>query len=123
MARCKIAIATNSLGKSIAGHDITRKLEVAKAHGFEGVEVAIECLEAHAASFAGHGAARADRLRAAAKDVFLTASALSLIIIGLQPFGAYDGLKDPLDIDLRFQEADLWLQICQIMKATFLQVY
>jgi 4-hydroxyphenylpyruvate dioxygenase len=120
MVQCKIAIATNSLGKSAAGHDIIHKLRVAKAHGFEGVEVAIECLEAHAANFPGEH--RASRLRAAANDVFLVASGLSLSIIALNPFGAYDGLTNPLDIDSRLEEAELWLQLCLLMRAPFFQV-
>lgn len=122
MTLCKIAIATNSLGKSTAGHGVIRKLEVAKAHGFDGVEVAIECLEAHASSFVREGA-RANRLRAAAADVFSRASALSLDIIALQPFGAYDGLREPLEIDSRLQEAELWLQLCLLMRAPIFQVY
>lgn len=122
MAQCKIAIATNSLGKSAAGHGIIRKLEVAKAHGFDGVEVAIECLEAHATNFVKEGA-RANRLRAAANDVFITASALSLSIVALNPFGAYDGLTDELDIASRLQEAELWLQLCLLMRAPIFQVY
>lgn len=120
MARCKIAIATNSLGKSAAGHDIIHKLRVAKAHGFEGVEVAIECLEAHAAGFPEK--TRAARLRAAASDVFLETSSLSLSIIALNPFGAHDGLSDPLDIESRLEEAEVWLQLCVIMRAPFFQV-
>lgn len=123
MARCKIAISTSSLGKSASGHHITRKLQVAKAHGFEGVEVAFDCLEAHATSFNTPRATRADRLRAAAKDVFLTASSLQITIIALGPFGSYDCLTDPLVINLRLEEAKLWLQLCSIMEATFLQVY
>jgi 4-hydroxyphenylpyruvate dioxygenase len=121
MAHCKIAIATNALGKSAAGHDIINKLKVAKAHGFDGVEVAIECLEAHAASLVEQGS-RENRLRAAASDVFLTASSLSLRIIALNPFMAYDGLIDPIDIDSRLQEAELWLQLLLIMRAPIFQV-
>ncbi|RFU26074.1 hypothetical protein B7463_g10262, partial [Scytalidium lignicola] len=121
MARCKIAIATNSLGKSAAGHNIIRKLQAAKAHGFDGVEVAIECLEAHAASFVRE-TSRANRLRAAATDVFLNATTLSLEIIALNPFGAYDGLIDPLEIEARLEEAELWMQLCMLMRVSIFQI-
>ena len=48
--RVRVAICSNSLGRFAAAHDILCKLEAAWAHGFDGVEIAIECLEAHAAS-------------------------------------------------------------------------
>lgn len=51
MSTIKVAIATNSLGKSAAGHTIHRKLEVANSYGFDGVEVAFECVDAHASAF------------------------------------------------------------------------
>jgi 4-hydroxyphenylpyruvate dioxygenase len=121
--RVQIAIATNALGKSIAGHNIDSKLTAAKRHGFDGVELAFECLEHHAAagSLAGNGT-REDQLRAAAGDIKSKASALSLEIIALNPFGSYDGLTEKKDIDSRLQEAELWLQLCQILQAPILQV-
>lgn len=121
MSPIKVAVATNSLGKSAAGHTIHRKLNAAKSHGFDGVEVAFECVDAHAGTFTSF-AKREDRLRAAAKDVYTKASALSLSLIALNPFGAFDGLKDPRDVGARFQEAELWCQLCQIMHIPIFQV-
>lgn len=121
MTYFKIAVATNSLGKSAAGHMILRKLEVAKSHGFDGCEVAFECLDAHAATFVLLET-RADRLREAARDIYKSASLLSLSIIALNPFGAYDGLKDPHEVDSRLEEAELWCQLCQIMQIPIFQV-
>lgn len=120
--RFRIAICSNSLGKSAAGHDILRKLEAAQAHGFDGVEIAVECLEAHAASpsFSKHGS-RPSRLRLAAKDIFDKAQSLSLKIVALNPFGAYDGLADPKDVAIRLEEAELWCQLCQILQAPIFQ--
>ncbi|KAL4891162.1 xylose isomerase-like protein [Aspergillus ambiguus] len=119
MPNIKVAIASNSLGKSVAGHSILRKLEVARSHGFEGVEVAFECLDAHAASFLG---SRSESLRAAAGDVHQKARSLSLRLIALNPFGAYDGLKDPVDIDDRLKEAELWFELCVIMEIPIFQI-
>ncbi|KIX04599.1 uncharacterized protein Z518_05469 [Rhinocladiella mackenziei CBS 650.93] len=120
--RVRIAIATNSLGKSVAGHDIHSKLTAAKVHGFDGVELAFECLEAHASSatLAGNGT-REDQLRSAAGDIQRKASTFSLDIISLNPFGAYDGLLESKDIESRLQEAELWLQLCEILHAPILQ--
>ncbi|KAL5363121.1 xylose isomerase-like protein [Aspergillus floccosus] len=114
-----VAIASNSLGKSAAGHSILRKLEVARLHGFEGVEVAFECFEFHATSFPG---SRADSLRAAASEVFQKAKSLSLQLVALNPFGAYDGLKDPKEVNERLVEAELWCQLCSIMHIPILQI-
>lgn len=117
----KVAVASNSLGKSAAGHTIRRKLQAAKAHGFDGMEVAFECLDAHAVTYISLST-REERLRAAAKDIDEIATSLGLSLIALNSFGAYDGLKDPNDVNVRLQEADLWCQLCQIMGIGILQV-
>ena len=121
MGAIRVAIASNSLGKSAAGHTINRKLEAAKAHGFDGVEVAIECLDAHASSSPTH-TSRAARLRAAAADVRRKATELGLSLIALNPFGAYDGLTDPGEIKTRLDEAELWFQLCALMDIPIFQV-
>lgn len=119
----RIAIATNGLGKSRAGHCIRKKLKAAKRYGFDGVEVAFECLEAHSQSptFGSHNT-RSECLRAAARDIRKAATDLSLEIIALNPFGAYDGLADEKDVEERLNEAELWLQLCDILQAPILQV-
>ncbi|KAL2212458.1 xylose isomerase-like protein [Sarocladium strictum] len=118
----RLAICTSSLGKSQVGHTIETKLNAAKRHGFEGVEVAMECLECHAESpaFASLGS-RADRLKAAAKDIGEMASDLSLEIIALNPLGALDGLADAGDFKERLVEADLWLQLTDLLNTPILQ--
>lgn len=121
MPRFMVAVASNSLGKSAAGHTILHKLEVAKSYGFDGCEVAFECLDAHAATFVSLET-RAARLHEAARDVHKRASSLCLSLIALDPFGAYDGLKDPDEVDSRLEEAELWCQLCQIMHIPIFQV-
>lgn len=120
MPSIKIAIASNSLGKSASGHTLFRKLEAAKSHGFDGVEVAVECLEAHASCFPQ--SSRAVRLRAAAADVDRKAQQLSLSLIALNPFGAYDGLIGHLEIESRLEEAELWFDLCRLMRIPIFQV-
>ncbi|RVX75784.1 hypothetical protein B0A52_00140 [Exophiala mesophila] len=121
--RVRIAIATNALGKAVSGHTIETKLEAVKRHGFDGIELAFEDLESHTALDKYGGlSGREDRLRAAAADIKSRASALSLEIIALNPFGFYDGLIEPADIEERLQEAELWLQLCQIVEAPILQI-
>ena len=121
MSSIKVAVATNSLGKSAAGHTIQRKLEAAKSHGFDGVEVAIECVNAHAKTLTSIESREA-RLRAAASDIYTKSSSLSLSLIALNPFGAYDGLKDPRAVEARLKEAELWCELCHIMHIPIFQV-
>ncbi|CAH0019992.1 unnamed protein product [Clonostachys rhizophaga] len=119
----RLSVATSSLGKTAAGYHIRQKLRAARAQGFDGVEVAFDCLEGHALlePFASEDS-RASRLLAAAQDIYTLASAESLEIIALTPFGAYDALEHPDDVQDRLQEAELWLQICEKLRAPILQV-
>lgn len=123
MNRIRVAIATNAMGKSAAGHDILTKTKAAKIHGFDGIEVAFECLEAHALSMNfNHLAIRSEKLKASAHEVHRLTKDLSLEIVSLQPFGFFDALTESHDIETRLQEAELWLQLCDIMEAPILQV-
>ncbi|KAI9927796.1 hypothetical protein MW887_002648 [Aspergillus wentii] len=117
----KISIATNSLGKSSSGHSILHKLSVAKSHHFDGVEVAFECLEHHALTTYPK-LTRENQLRSAARDVHNTASSLSLQLIALNPFGAYDGLVDEGEVERRLDEARVWCELCEIMGIEFFQI-
>lgn len=123
LSQVRVAIASNALGKSAARHDIHTKLVAAKAHGFEGIELAFECLEAHASSVRPiNEHSRPAQLQAAASDIQKMASRLSLKIIALQPFGSYDLLEQEEDIVSRLEEASLWLQLCQTLRSPVLQV-
>lgn len=120
----RVAIGTNALGKSKAGHDLPTKLQAAKRHGFDGVEVVMECLESYSQSalFDAYGDGRVNRLQAAAKEIRRQATDLSLEIVTLNPFGAYDGLAEEGDILERLEEAEIWLQVLEILDGPILQV-
>ena len=120
----RVAIGTNALGKPGAGHDIGTKLEAAKRQGFQGVEVAIECLEAHSNTddFSNNSMGREERLKAAASDIHKRARAFDLQIVALNPFGAYDGLVEEEDIVSRLQEGKLWIELCNALHAPILQI-
>lgn len=120
----KIAISSNSLGKSHAGHGIFRKMEAANAHGFEGMELAFECLEFHSKTLADdvNISSRENCLRASARSIYEKSVSPSLPLIALNPFGAYDGLSSAAEIDARLQDAKLWCQLCEIMRVPILQV-
>ncbi|KAL1891314.1 hypothetical protein Sste5346_007774 [Sporothrix stenoceras] len=118
----QIAIASNALGKSAAGHTVLRKMEAASKQGFQGMEIAIECLEAHATSVFGHLPIRPARFRAAAADIRKKADSLGLHLVALNPFGAYDGLKDAAAINARLGEAELWFDLCAILRVDIFQI-
>lgn len=120
----KVAIGTNAMGKPWSGHDIGTKLEAAKRHGFDGIEVAIECLDSHSktAAFSKYGPTRAGLLLAAATDIYERANALGLEIVALNPFGAYDALVKEEDVVSRLEEGELWLQVCTRLHSPILQI-
>lgn len=118
----QVAIASNALGKSVAGHTIFRKLEAASKYGFEGAEIAMECLDAHANSVFAHLPIRQARLRAAAADVRNKADSLGLHLVALNPFGAYDGLRDAAAVNARLDEAELWFDLCVILRVDIFQI-
>lgn len=121
--KIRVAIATNSLGKPRAGHTIEQKLQAVRKYRYDGIEVAMECLEVHSqASEFAHHSSRRDRLLAAASDIHKKAANLSLEIVALNPFGAYDGLANEGDVEERLKEGTLWLQICDALHCPILQV-
>lgn len=117
------AIATVSLGRSTAGHDILSKLRAASAFGFEGVEIFFECLEHHGRklSLAG-GCSEAASLLAAASDVRKTCDELGLEVVCLQPFTFYDGLVDEERHRQRIEDARLWFRICRVLETDLIQI-
>ncbi|KAJ6084128.1 hypothetical protein N7486_010928, partial [Penicillium sp. IBT 16267x] len=66
---------------------------------------------------------RNDKLRAAASDVYSKATSLFLSLIALNPFRDEDGLKSAQEVDARLEEAELWCQLCQIMRVPIFQNY
>ncbi|KAM0746566.1 xylose isomerase-like protein [Meredithblackwellia eburnea MCA 4105] len=116
----KLAIATVSLGRVAANHLLTTKLEAASRAGYDGVELTFECLDHHSKLIKSTAdLPRPERLKEGAKDVRQRADALKLEIISIQPFMQYDAL---ITWETRFEEAELWLELCGILGASFLQI-
>jgi 4-hydroxyphenylpyruvate dioxygenase len=46
-------IASVSLGRASAGHELREKIQQAAKYGFEGIEIFYECLEYHAKDLTG----------------------------------------------------------------------
>lgn len=90
------AIASISLGRSSAGHDILTKIRVAKSVGFAGIEIFFECLEhlAHHTEVSPGTYPDVTALLNAANEVRRTCDEIGMKVLALLPFGFYDGLLD-----------------------------
>jgi 4-hydroxyphenylpyruvate dioxygenase len=86
------AIASVSLGRASAGHELREKIQQAAKYGFEGIEIFYECLEYHAKDLTG-GTSNVNLIEAA-RDIRRMCHYASLVVIVLQPFGYYEGLID-----------------------------
>lgn len=121
----KIAIASLNLGRASAGHKLRAKFEAAATAGFEGIELAYDCLLHHAKSLSTQASIRdwehseADALRLAAKDARKIADELKLDIMALEPLMGYDGI---IDWQPKFAQGVLWIELCKILGAKILQL-
>lgn len=120
-----------SLGRAFAGHDLMFKLEQAAEAGFEGVEIFYEDLEyeAKTAGFLGIQAASyddvapsAESLLMASKKVRAKCDELGLVVIGLQPFMFYEGLKDRDEHAKLIEKMHFWFQIVKILGTDIIQI-
>lgn len=117
------AIATVSLGRASAGHDLVQKLHQASSSGFKGVELFFECLEALASkSKDTSGAPSRQEIVDAAIAVQETCEELNLKVVCLQPFVYYEGLVDEYQRQQRVQDLIFWFEICQILKTDLVQI-
>ena len=110
------AIPTISLGAP-GIHSLITKLQAASFHGFQGIELFIDDLNALAdTNFSG------DQL-AAAQHTRDLCDKLNLTIICLQPFLHYEGLLDrSLHDQLLNTKLPLWFQISRILGTDLIQV-
>lgn len=120
-----------SLGRAFAGHDLMFKLEQASEAGFEGIEIFYEDLEyeAKAAGFLGKQGASYDdvgpsteSLLVASKKVRDKCDELGLVIICLQPFLFYEGLKDREEHARLIEKLHLWFRIVKILGTDIIQI-
>lgn len=94
MQRHSPAIVSVSLGRAHL-HDLIRKIEQAAKFGYAGIEIFYEDLSIFAEQLAGkYGDPTTGELIAAARRVRELCESHGLVIISLQPFSFYEGLKD-----------------------------
>jgi 4-hydroxyphenylpyruvate dioxygenase len=114
------SIATVTLGRAAAGHDIFHKLEQASKNGFRGIEIFYECLE-DIADQLSHGTPDEKRLEAA-RQVRKACDENNLSVIVLQPFMYYDGLIDRKAHAKMIKKLKLFFQIAHILGTDLMQM-
>ncbi|GAA5852712.1 hypothetical protein JCM8547_002597 [Rhodosporidiobolus lusitaniae] len=115
----KLAVATVTLGRAAAGHDLRTKLRVASEAGYDGIELTYECFADYHASLG-----RQDDLeerKKTARTVKEFADALHLAVISLQPFMNYDALH-VAEAAARLEIGKEWVQLCVELGARWLQI-
>ncbi|KAK9446809.1 xylose isomerase-like protein [Limtongia smithiae] len=113
-------IASISLGRAPAGHDILHKIEEAALHDFDGIEIFYECLETHARGLPG-GLSDANLLLAAER-VRAGCDKFGIDVICLQPFGFYDGLVDRSAHAAAIEKLKFWFKLVKILRTDLIQV-
>ncbi|KAI5478875.1 hypothetical protein MNV49_004509 [Pseudohyphozyma bogoriensis] len=114
----KIAIASINVGRAAGGHSIETKIKAAANAGFDGLELAFECLDLHSQALSPN-ATPYDALRAGAKDVRGLADQYGIEVMALQPFMRYDAVKEWQE---RFEDGKLWIELCGVLGAKILQI-
>jgi 4-hydroxyphenylpyruvate dioxygenase len=97
--RCNLAIPTASLGRCSAGHLLETKLDVAKAYGYQGIELCYEDLLAVAGQRA---------TGTAAYEIKAMCKKRGLHIVCLQAFLENEGALQRIEIDSKLRE----LEVC-----------
>jgi len=117
------AVATISLGRAIAGHDLIQKLHEASSKGFKGVEVFWECLESYAAKTHATTStpSRQDIINAAIV-VQHTCHKLDLKVVCLMPLLSYEGLVDQQQRQQRVEDLKFWFKIGQTLNTDLVQI-
>ncbi|KIW08180.1 uncharacterized protein PV09_01111 [Verruconis gallopava] len=117
--RYRQAIASMSLGRAWV-HDLPAKLDQAKKHGFEGIELFYEDLEYIAKGI--DEKIMPETLIQASHLVRNLCDERGLEIIALQPFMHYEGLRDREWHAQRVVEMKLWLKLARILGTDLIQI-
>lgn len=117
------AIMSASLGRAWL-HGFDYKMEQAAKAGFKAVEIFYEDLEYVARKLVGgdEPEPEPERLLEAASHCYETCQKNKLVIIGLQPFLFYEGLKDRAEHDRLIEKMKLWLKIAKRLHTNTIQI-
>lgn len=108
-----------SLGRAWV-HDMAEKLNQASCYGFEGIEIFYEDLEYLARTYPG-GSSRHTRI-IAAQSLHDMCKERGLVIICLQPFMHYEGLRDRSKHAERIEELKHWFELAKELGTDLIQI-
>ncbi|KAL4866119.1 hypothetical protein BDV12DRAFT_210661 [Aspergillus spectabilis] len=115
------AIMSASLGRAWL-HDLDHKLTQAASAGFKGIEIFYEDLEYAARKFSNDDIPSQDDILAAATQVSSLCRELGIVIIGLQPFLFYEGLKDRDQHAKLIEKMKFWFRIAKVLGTDTIQI-
>jgi 4-hydroxyphenylpyruvate dioxygenase len=117
---CRLAITSVSLGRHFAGHNLSRKLDVAQQYGYKGIELwhddLIDLTEQ------SHGESTTSSQLKTARTIRQMCEERGIEILCLQPFWHYEGLKDRDEHNERIQKLMFWFQLAQELGTDIIQV-
>jgi 4-hydroxyphenylpyruvate dioxygenase len=119
------AVASMSLGRAFAGHQMDHKLACAAENGFAGIEVFYEDLEYLAQEQPGgsdDSTPSEEQLLAASRLLREMCQKNGLEIIGLQPFLLYEGILDRKEHAQMIEKMHLWFKIAKILGTDIIQI-
>ena len=116
------AIMSASLGRAWL-HEFDNKVEQAAKAGFKGIEIFYEDLEYVARNLSNGEESPSDaKVLEAADHCYDVCRTNGLVVIGLQPFLFYEGLKDREQTEKLITKMKLWLQIVKRLHTDTIQI-
>jgi len=114
------AIATVSLGRATAGHQLPEKIRAAAAHSMKGIEIFYECLEQRALNLTG--IVGDGSLSEAATEAAELCTQYGVHVVCLQPLLYFEGLTDKTSRDTSFARLRTWFRLCHILGTDLIQI-
>ncbi|KAI1262776.1 xylose isomerase-like TIM barrel [Xylariaceae sp. FL1019] len=117
---CRLGITSMSLGRCWAGHSFIHKIDMARAYGYQGLELFYEDLVDIAEQFSG-GDTRENELKAA-RIIRQLCAERNLAILCLQPFTHYEGLVDRQEHLNRLEKLTFWFELTHALGTDMIQI-
>ncbi|KAI1347114.1 xylose isomerase-like protein [Xylaria sp. FL0043] len=117
---CRLAITSMSLGRCAAGHSFVHKLDMARAYGYQGIELFYEDLVDIAEQLPG-GDCQSNELEAA-NIIRRLCQERGIAILCLQPFTHYEGLLDRQEHLRKIEKLEFWFQLARALRTDMVQI-
>ncbi|KAM3467301.1 hypothetical protein MY5147_006209 [Beauveria neobassiana] len=117
---CQLAITSVSLGRGTAGHNFVHKMDMARKHGYKGIELFHDDL-ASIARMMPDGLTRANELEAA-RIIHQVCRQRGIKVICLQPFWHYEGLLDRSKHLEHVEKLFFWFKLARVLGTDMIQI-